>query len=169
MPSKLPPLREAELIYRTVVDTTDNDTRRCEVLKSLCSLYQNGFHDIDRLLQTVKQLPTMRYTRKSVKAQVIEGEAGVAYTQDYLERLTDTLGAAICAYVINTVDNAPQMWEWKAEALIWIIGMYGQVFGENLLFYHGRVAYLWRVVATYRGHRDGTMKHWTALRPCAAI
>ena len=31
-----------------------------------------------------------------------------------------------------------------------MIELYRMIYGENLLFYHGRLAYLWRIIATYK-------------------
>lgn len=155
-------LTEAEKIYQTLIDTTDNNEFRFEVLESLASLYAMGFKDIFKVERTIKLLPTMKYCREQVASTVISGMMGMKheYAQDYIERLTDGLGDSLAGYIIDKMPNDADTWDTKIKMLEYIISLYKFVFGENMLFYQTRVAWLYRVIATYKiaqGKNDETL------------
>ncbi len=149
-------LREAETIYRTLLETTDNSEFRNSILEKLTALYAVGFRDVLRAEETADRLPSMKYSRESVKATVFavwardHGEPEMlCHAQDYIERLTDSLGTIMTQYVLQDIPNEPERWDEKIGYFEQILSLYTLVFGENALFYHERLAYLHRVIATY--------------------
>lgn len=149
-------LAEAERIFRTLAERTENMEYRGNILESLAILYAVGFRDTQKAVQVTGQLPSMRFSREESLSQI----AGTAaqrgdnsllhYAQDYIDRLTDTLAMQISHYTINRIPNTPERWDEKIAVFEKMIELYTLVYGENLLFYHGRLAYLWRVIATYK-------------------
>ena len=150
-------LQEAEKIYRTLIDTTADPEYRSSVIEKLCALYAIGFKDLHRTEDAAARLPSMKYSRESVKATIFSMWARehsepehLMHAQDYMERLTDALGTVMTQYVIQDIPNGAERWDEKIGYFEKIIGLYTLVFGENMLFYHDRVAYLYRVIATYK-------------------
>lgn len=149
-------LREAEMLYRTLTETTNDPEFRNSVLEKLAALYAIGFRDAIRTEETIDRLPSMKYSRESVKATVFSvwardhGEPEMlCHVQDYIERLTDSLGSILTEYVIQDIPNDPERWDEKIGYFEQILSLYTMVFGKNALFYHDRLAYLHRVIATY--------------------
>jgi len=149
-------LQEAEMLYRTLTETTNDPEFRNSVLEKLAALYAIGFRDAIRTEETADRLPSMKYSRESVKATVFavwardHGEPEMlCHTQDYIERLTDSLGTIMTQYVLQDIPNEPERWDEKIGYFEQILSLYTLVFGENALFYHERLAYLHRVIATY--------------------
>lgn len=156
-------LREAEMLYRTLTETTNDPEFRYSVLEKMAALYAIGFRDAIRTEETIDRLPSMRYSRESVKATVFSmwardhGEPEtLIHAQDYIERLTDSLGMTLTDYVIQDIPNEPERWDEKIGYFEQILSLYTLVFGENALFYHDRIAYLHRVIATYTAAQDKT-------------
>ena len=72
------------------------------------------------------------------------------YAQDYIARLTDSLCVSLVGYIVDTMPNGSETWDDKVRMLEYIISIYDFVFGVELLFYHDREGWLYRVIATYR-------------------
>ena len=142
-------LKEAEKIYRTVIEKASDDAIKYDAIIGLTSLYSNGFKNEFKTEQTVDLLPPHKYNREATKAWAFEGEKSVYHQQDYIETLTDALGTLLQDYIAYTLPNGPETWDEKIAMLEWVIGLYKFVFGNNLLFYHNRVAALYRYIATY--------------------
>ncbi len=144
-------LAEADRIYQTLLATTRDSDFRNNILESMACLYAVAFKDKYKLEQTVNQLPLMAYSREAVGANAMwEFDRSIVRKQDYIEKLTDSLGTELEWYVIKCMDNAPEMWDTKIALLEKIIELYYFVFGENMLCYHSRVAGLHRIIATYK-------------------
>lgn len=142
-------LREAEKIYRTLVETTRDNDLRCGVLESLCSLYAHGYRDIDKATAAAEMLPTMKYTRESVMASVL-GDFDDRYRQEYIAQLAGELGHVMEWSVTGgNVPASPDTWETKLAALDSILALYAAVFGENLNYIHEHAAKIHRIKATY--------------------
>ncbi len=154
---KLSLLKEAEKIYRTLIETTENMEFRNNMLLKLTTLYAVGFRDPLRAEETADMLPSMKYCRECAKSTVFSMAArepedmdALCHVQDYIERLADTLGTTMTEYVAYSIPNSPDRWDEKIGCFERIIELYSFVFGEDMLFYHDRVAYLCRVIATYK-------------------
>ena len=144
-------LEEAEKLYLTLIDTTKDSEFRYELLESLSSLYAVGYKDNFKVEQTLRKLPTMAYCREQVGSTMSSVmKNNLERTQDYIEKLTDSLGTVLEDYIINSIPNDSSMWDEKIAMFEKVISLYEFVFGDNMLFYHTRVAGLYRVIATYK-------------------
>ena len=150
-------LKEAEIIYRTLIDTTRNDDFRNNCIESLAFMYVVGFKDILRAEEACNALSSMKYCRESVKTSVFchhSRETGdkdlLVHAQDYMERLCTTFCSNMAGYIIGDLPNEPEHWDEKIAYFEKLIEIYKLFFGDNLLFYHAEVAYLYRVIATYK-------------------
>ncbi len=149
--------KEAEKIYRTLIDTTNNAEFRNRVIENLTALYLYGFKDPLQAEQTADLLPSMKYCKESVKACTFsnwiddhpEDHLLLCHYQDYMERLVSSLDNSMTNYIIRHIPNSPDRWDEKIGYLKKIIDLYDMFFGENKLFYHRNVADLYRVISTY--------------------
>lgn len=153
---KLGLLEEAEKIYLTLTETTADNDFRNNIIESLAALYGVGFRDIGRAEEITNRLPQMKYCREQVKSSVFStiscsnpNADGIRFTQDYIEKLTDSLGWTMIQYVIQDIPNGSERWDEKIGYLKQILGLYKLVYGDNMLFYHGRAAYICRIISTY--------------------
>lgn len=161
-------LKEAEIIYRTLIDTTKKPDFRNDCIESLAVLYAVGFKDILRAEEACNALTSMKFCRESVKSTVFclsSRETGdkeqLVHSQDYMERLCSAFCGEIAGYIINDLPNEPEHWDEKIGCFEKLIEIYKFFFGDNLLFYHADVAYLYRVIATYKvaqGKHDETVE-----------
>lgn len=149
--------KEAEKIYRALIDTTNNTEFRNCVVGNLTALYLYGFKDPLRADQTADLLSSMKYCKESVKANTFscwiddhpEDRHLLCHYQDYMERLVSSLDSSMTNYIISHIPNTPDRWDEKIGYFKNIIELYNMFFGENKLFYHGNVAYLYRIISTY--------------------
>ena len=150
-------LQEAERIFRTLIATTQNNEFRNKIIEALSFLYVVGFKDILRAEETCNTLSSMKYCRESVKSTVFciwSRETGdkdaIVHSQDYMDRLCSTLCSKMADYIINDLPNEPEYWDDKIGCFEKLIEIYKFFFGNDLLYYHAEVAYLYRVIATYK-------------------
>lgn len=155
-------LEEAERIYLTLIERTDDQEFRNGTLETLAALYVVGFQDKLRAERTIHQLPSMRYCREGVRSSLFSyflGEDPLP-AQDYILRLTETLCSQLTEYVAYVMPNEPEGWDRKIEYFEKILDLYRTVFGDDLNYFHARVAYVHRVIATYliaQGKTDETL------------
>ena len=138
-------IKEAERIYKTLICNTKNIDFRNRILQSLAQLYAVGFKDEFKVEQTVSLLPKLKYCQEQVAFSV----GGLKQRQEYIDLLTEHLGSALIDYIVN-LPNGPETWDNKVQKLAWIIELYNYIFGDNLLYNHAVVAYIYRVIATYK-------------------
>lgn len=144
-------LEEAEKLYLTLADTTQDDEFRYEVLESLAALYAVGYKDAFRVEQVLRRLPTMKYCRESVASSMSNMmKSDPAPAQDYIEKLTASLASALERYIVDRIPNGPERWDEKVMMLENVISLYHFVFGDDLVYYHANAAVLYRIIATYR-------------------
>ena len=150
-------LNEAETIYRTLISTTKDNDFRNRIIEALAFLYAVGFRDKLRAEDACNLLPSMKYAREGAKSIVMakyardnNDPAMLCHSQDYIERLCTTFCDTAAAYIIHDIPNDRERWDEKIGYFEKLIEIYKFVFGDNLLFYHGEVAFLYRVIATYK-------------------
>lgn len=143
-------LSEAEKLYQALIETASNDPFRYEALKKLAALYSVGYKDDAKTDCVLRQFPTMQYSRECIGTLISQTSGhDIGRIQDYIEKLTDSLCTTLEDYIIE-MPNGSETWDRKVEMFEKLISLYQFVFGENLLFYHSRVADLYRIMATYR-------------------
>ena len=150
-PEHLKELEEAEKIYLALIERTDNPEFRNATLESLAALYVVGFHDKLRAERAIRRLPSMKYCREGVRASLFSYQMGddPRPAQDYIHRLTETLCAQLTEYVAYVMPNDPEVWDEKIAYFEKVLDLYDLIYGKDLNFHHGSVAYVHRVIATY--------------------
>jgi len=151
------PLKEAEKLFLTLYETTDDAEYRNSILEKLAALYSSGFGDLHKTKTTADKLPTMKYCRESVKSSIFSVWSRdhsepdkLSYAQDYIKKLADALCTSLIFYTIHDIPNNSERWDEKISYFEMIQSIYEFIFGENMLFYHERVAYINRIIATYK-------------------
>ena len=154
-------LSEAEKLYRTLIDTTSDSFMRYKALQNLASLYAVGYEDDEKADCVIREFPPMHFSSECIGSWISEvSNRNIGRTQDYIEKLTHNLCYALTNYIIR-MPNGAETWDGKVEMFEQLISIYKLVFGENLLLYHSSVAYIYRVIATYRvaqGRYDETIQ-----------
>lgn len=149
-PPDLDRLSEAEKLYQTIIDTTSDDTIRYKATEGLAALYAVAYKDEQKTDRVLRRLPAMHYSAECIGSRIAEWSGiSVGRTQDYIEKLTDSLCMTLEEYVIG-LPNGSETWDEKVGMFEQLISIYHFVFGNDLLFYHSRVAELYRVIATYK-------------------
>ncbi len=144
-------LQEAEKIYWVLLDTTKDNEFKSHLYENLAYLYAIGFKNKEKLDQVLAGIPRMAFCRESVSANAYNFlDGSIIREQDYIEKMTDGLCFGLVSYIITSIRNDPDMWDEKICMLEKLIEIYKFICGENLLFYNCRVAYIHRVIATYK-------------------
>lgn len=143
-------LGEAEKLYQTLIDTAADSDIRYRALQKLAALYTVGYEDDEKTDEVLRQLPPMRYSREQIGALLWESSGrNIGRWQDWIEKTTVSFCSELIEYII-ALPNGSETWDNKVEMLEKIIPIYNLIFGENMLSYHSDVAYICRVIATYR-------------------
>ncbi len=162
-------IEEAEKIYQTLIETTaDNEFRSC-IIEQLAALYAVGFRDLHKAELTADRLPKMRYCREEAKASIFSesavgadnAEKFLPSRQDYIQKLTDSLGLAVLYFIRDDMPGTPA--DDKIAYLHRIIDLYQMIFGDDMLTYHDRVPQLWRYIADYSLDQGNSGDALTAL------
>ncbi len=140
-------LTEAEKIFVTLTETTKDQEFRHEVISWLATLYRVGFKDTLRAEKVMATLPKMRFCREATRSGVLDGDAKP--TQEYIECLTANLCRELLDYIAYVIPNDPEGWDMKLSYYEKVIDLYHTIFGEELLYYHGELAAIYRYMATY--------------------
>lgn len=142
-------LEEAEKLYITIINDTQDDALKFDSIAALASLYGNGYKDSEKALLTVNNLPRMEYSRENIRAKIFKGEESIQYKQKYIELLTDALGIEIQNLVLNGMSNETEKWDLKVDMLRTQIRLYEMIFGDDFKFYNVRLSNTYRIIATY--------------------
>ena len=79
------------------------------------------------------------------------------YIQDEIDKLTDGLGLAIRNLALNEdLPNDPSTWDKKIEMLRISNQLYHMIYGDDLLYHHGRLSFNHWLISTYQMSLDRT-------------
>lgn len=152
-------LREAERIYRGIIDRTADDDHRSAAISALGTLYVQGMKDIDRAIAVTERLPSIRRTREWRLAKLLPGKEGIPYRQRYMVIMAHRLIADLRDYTAYQLDNSRARWDEKVEMFEALIALTERIFGESADF-ASLTSSLYRYIATYRvaqGRLDDTL------------
>lgn len=93
----------------------------------------------------------MKYCRELAKSSGIGDGKDELYKQDEINKLTDCLGTAIRALSLdNELPNDHSTWNKKIRMMEISNELYLMTYGDNLMFYHCRLAFNYWIISTYR-------------------
>jgi transcriptional regulator with XRE-family HTH domain len=147
---------EIENLLKTVVEECDDEDTRYDAINTLISMYgktkQSG-----KVQELVLLLPRMKYCREFTLSDGIGDGNTELYIQDEIDKLTDGLGLAIRNLALNEdLPNDPSTWDKKIEMLRISNQLYHMIYGEDLLYHHGRLSFNHWLISTYQMSLDRT-------------
>lgn len=141
---------EIENLLRTVVNECANENTRYDAINTLVSLYSESGQK-DKITELVKLLTPMKYCREHTLSCGIGDGKTKFYIQDEIDKLTDALGIAIRNLALNDdLPNDPSTWEDKIEMLRTSNQLYSMIYGDDLMYHHGRLAFNHWLISTYQ-------------------
>lgn len=143
-------LKEAESLALYVVENCKDENIRYDAINTLISIY-SAIKNTEKALEMVNLLAPMKYCREFAKSCGIGDGKNEIYKQEGIDKLTDCLGVAIRNLVLDDeLPNDPSTWDKKIQILKTSNELYFMIYGENLMFYHCRVAFNYWIISTYQ-------------------
>lgn len=143
-------LPEAENLALSVAEGCRDEEIRHNAINTLINIYADTKRT-EKALEMVHLLTPMKYCRESAKASGIGDGKTEFYKQEEIDQLTDHLGIAIRNLALDDeLPNDPSAWDKKSKMLELANELYRMIYGENLMFYHCRVAFNYWLISTYQ-------------------
>lgn len=153
-------LDESEALCKSVMESSANDDIKYDAVNTLISIYERSGKP-EKALDTAQMLMPMKYCREHFLSGGIGDGRTEWYIQAYIEKIVDELGTQIQSLVLNKdLPNDETTWDKKIKMLRTANEIYRLVFGEDLMFYHGRVSQNYSLISTYliaKGKREETL------------
>ena len=141
---------EAEKLCLSVIDVCHDEDIRYDAITTLNSVYI-VMNKIDRAKETLDLLAPMKYCRETALACGIGDGNTECYIQDEIDKFTDGLGLSIHHLVLHEdLPDDPSTWDKKIEMLTVSNQLYTMIYGDNLMFYHTRLAQNYWLISTYQ-------------------
>ena len=141
---------EIENLLKTVVEECDDEDTRYNAIGSLIILYKETLQ-CDKAKELLWRLTPMKYCRETTMAWGIGDGKTELYIQDYINRLTDSLGLALRSLAEHgDLPNDPSTWDKKIEMLRISNQLYRLIYGDDLLYHHRRLADNHWLISTYQ-------------------
>ncbi|MBQ6043440.1 MAG: helix-turn-helix transcriptional regulator [Clostridia bacterium] len=159
---------EAEVLLRTLMENSRDSDIRHGAVCFLIAIYKDCGNP-EKAFETAELLAPMKYCREFAMDQGIGDGKTEWYIQDEIAKLTDYLGYAMRTLVLSEdLPNDPSTWDKKIEMLKTSNEIYRIVYGENLMFYHERLACNWWLISTYLIAQGKTEETLDALEQMCA-
>lgn len=143
-------LTESECLAIYVVENCKDEDVRYDAINTLICIY-SATKNTEKALEMVNLLTPMKYCREFAKSSGIGDGKAEIYKQDEIDKLTDCLGTSISNLTLdNELPNDPSTWDKKIEMLEISNKLYFMIYGDNLMFYHCRVAFNYWIISTYQ-------------------
>ena len=143
-------LEEAESLALYVVEHCKEEEIHYNAINVLINMYADT-KNTDKALDMVNRLPLMKYCRESAKACGIGDGKTEQYRQEEIDMLTDFLGTAITSLAADSdLPDDAAAWDKRIRMLEISNALYRMIYGENLLFYHNRLAYNYLTMSTFQ-------------------
>ncbi len=142
---------EAVALCEFVLESTEDIDRKDTAINCLCSFYgETG--EPEKAYQVInRHLTPMKYCKEFTLSMGFDKEKNEYYKQDEIGKLTDCLGTSIRNLAIDDdLPNDPSTWDKKIEMLKISNSIYEMIYGENLMFYHTRLARNHHLISTYQ-------------------
>ncbi len=143
-------LTEAESLALYVVENCKDENIRYDAINTLISIY-SAIKNTEKALEMVNFLAPMKYCREFAKSCGIGDGKNEIYKQEGIDKLTDCLGVAIRNLVLDDeLPNDSSTWDKKIKMLEIAKKINFIIYGEDLMFYHGRVAFNYWIISRYQ-------------------
>ena len=132
---------EAERIYLTVLETTKDVSIKCRAIEGLVTHCSHWLKDDARALEMADRLPSLEYCCEFTKALCIKSNRRI-HLQKAIELCTAYLTLHIKELVFETdLPDDESAWERKLRMLETANKITHMIFGEDMMYHHGRVSY----------------------------
>ena len=156
-------LEEAESLALYVAEHCKDEEMHYDAIVTLIGIY-NETKNTDKALEMVNRLTPMKYCREFAKSWGIGDGKNELYKQDEIDKLADCLGVAIRNLPLDDeLPNDPSTWDKKIRMLEISNELYWLIYGENLMFYHCRLADNYWLISTYQAAQGTTEETLTSL------
>ncbi len=143
-------LTESENLAIYVVENCKDEDIRYDAINTLISIY-SATKNTEKALEMVNLLTPMKYCREFAKSSSIGDGNNEIYKQDEIDKLTDCLGTSISSLTLDDeLPNDSSTWDKKIKMLEISNELYFMIYGDNLMFYHCRVAFNYWIISTYQ-------------------
>lgn len=143
-------VKEIENLCSDVIEDCKDENIRYDAIIILISIYDDT-KQVEKAIRATEFLTPMIYCREFAKAIGIGDGNTELYIQDKIDKLTDCLGNAISNYTPSDVlPGDPSTWDKKIEMLNISNQLYFMIYGNDLMFYHNRIADNYLLISTYQ-------------------
>lgn len=143
-------LCEMENLCTSVIDECRDEDIRYDAIYLLITIYGES-KQCEKAKAALDLLSPMKYCREFARSSGIGDGNTELYIQDEIDKLTDCLGTAMQGLVLNEdLSNDPSTWDKKIEMLRISNKLYRMIYGDNLMFYHTRLAFNHWIISTYQ-------------------
>ena len=154
---------EIESLLKSVVNECKDEDTRYTGIDTLVTLYGKS-NQPEKAKEWVDRLTPMKYCREFAKSSDIGDGKTETYIQDEIDKLTDCLGTAITNLALNDeLPNDSSTWDKKIEMFEISNKLYFMIYGDNLIFYHCRIAFNNWIISTYKMAQGKTEETLVAL------
>ena len=141
---------EIERFWKSVAEECDDEDTRYTAISSLMILYRDTKQS-EKARELANLLTPMIYCREEALAQGIGDGNTKFYIQDEIDKLTDALGIAIQTLALHEdLPNDPSTWAYKIEMLRVANKLYFMIYGDDLMYNHGRLSFNHWLISTYQ-------------------
>ena len=156
-------LPEAESLALYVLENCKDEDIRYDAITTLISIYSDTKR-IDKVHEMLNLLTPMKYCREFAKSSGIGDGNNEIYKQDEIDKLTDCLGTGIANLALDDeLPNDSSTWDKKIEMLEISNKLYFLIYGDNLMFYHCRIAFNYWIISTYQMAQGKTEETLSSL------
>lgn len=142
-------LDEAETLCYSVLESTNDPDMRYDAMFTLILMYGET-KQVEKASSVVNMLTPMKYCRENLLSAGIGDGKTEYYIQDQIDKLTDSLGLTINHLVLSEdLPNDPSTWDKKIQMLKTANEIYRLIYGDNLMYIHGRLAFNHWLMSTY--------------------
>lgn len=143
-------LPEAERLALSVAENCKDEDIRYNAVTTLIRIYAATARP-DKALEMTELLTPMKYCRETAKSLGIGDGNTEVYIQDEIDKLTDSLGTTIQSLVLSEdLPNDPSTWDKKIKMMETSNDLYRMIYGDELMFYHDRLAFNYWIISTYQ-------------------
>ena len=153
-------LEEAKTLSNSVLENCTDLYLRSSAINTLIGIFKET-GEPEEALKLTEMLVPMKFCREFALSGGVGDGKTEWYIQDEIDKLTDCLGTAIENLALNDdLPNDESTWNKKIEMLEISNKLYRLIYGDDLMFYHVRLAMNYWLISTYTaglGQVDDTL------------
>ncbi len=143
--------REIQSLCMSIIKEGKHEENTYTAVITLCNVY-SSLKNPEKAFELINSYTIpMKHCREGILSNGIGDGKTERYLQDEIEKLTDRLGTVIQNLAVNRdLPNDSSAWDKKIEMLNIANRLFLMIYGENLMFYHTRLAQNFWLISTYQ-------------------